>query len=602
MAKLSKQCGTVQNLGLLFVLALTGACSSGSVANPPPGQGSGASGGSGSGSGTGAVPGGGAGSVAGGVTGSGGSGSGGAPVGACQGNDVPLHKRLVRLSFNQISNAVTSLTNASLGATIAATYEIGDSEHRTFPPLASPREGSTLTDSTWAKGDKIAADVAKYVLDNAATVSNCGAAPSADCAKAFVLSFAERAFRRPLKDAEKANLSKVLTDVTAAGGSAADQLQYGVYAVLESPYFLYRTEFGQDSAQPGPLTAYEVANQLAFFLTDAPPDKPLLDAAAQGLLTTPDQVGAQVKRIVALPATKQNLQDAMFSYFGLYGLEEVVVDSADFTQPVRNSMQHESELFLKNILWSPKLASLLTARQSTINATLAPLYGVAAPTSGLDADGFGLVDLPANRAGMLTNLGFLTARSRPDQPSVVGRGLLVNKALLCATNPEFPKDLADTIAAASATLADATERAKSEYRTSTPPCKNCHLSFDAYGLALGNFDTVGRFQTMDSKGRAIDAAVTLPDTAGGAQVKSATEMAAALAGGGTFASCMAKNVMLYALAEVPDEGTSVASVSVNGCATQSIAAGFAKTGQSFSDLVEQVAVSNTLGQRSAGAK
>lgn len=594
MAKSFKRSGTTQNYGLLFVLTLA-ACSASSPSNPQPGA-SGAAGPTGGGAapvGTGG---------AGTVTGSGGSGSGVTALGPCQGSDIPLHKRLVRLSFNQISNAVTSLTNAALGATIAATYEIGDSEHRTFPPLASPREGSTLTDSTWAKGDKIAADVAKYVIDNVATVTNCGAAPSADCAKAFVLAFAERAFRRPLNDAEQANLVKVLADVTAAGGSASEQLQYGIYAVLESPYFLYRTEFGQDAGQAGSLTPHEVASQLAFFLTDTPPDKPLLDAAAQGALSTPEQVSAQVKRIVALPEAKQNLQDAMFSYFGLYGLEKVVVDSPDFTEPVRNSMLHESELFLENTLWSPKLSSLLNGRQSTINATLAPLYGVPAPTTGLDADGFALVDLPANRAGILTNLGFLTARSRPDQPSVVGRGLLVNAALLCAVNPEFPKQLADQIAAASMMLAEASEREKSDYRTSTTPCSGCHKAFDPYGLALGNFDTVGRFQTMDSKGRAIDAAVTLPPTAGSAQVKSATEMADALAGGGTFAACMAKNVMLYALAEVPDEGASVTSVSVNGCATQSIAAGFVKTGQSFSDLVEQVAVSNTLGQRSAGAK
>jgi len=582
---------------LLFALALTSACSARSPSNPE----TGASGAAGPATGGAAAIGAG-GSGSGTVPASGGSGSGVTALGPCAGSDIALHKRLVRLTFNQISNAVTSLTNAALGATIATTYEIGDSEHRTFPPLASPREGSTLTDSTWAKGDKIAADVAKYVVDNVATVTNCGAAPSADCAKAFVLSFAERAFRRPLNDAEKANLSKVLTDVAAAGGTASEQLQYGTYAVLESPYFLYRTEFGQDAGQAGTLTPYEVANQLAFFLTDTPPDMPLLDAAAQGALGTPEQISAQVKRIVALPAARQNLQDAMFSYFGLYGLEKVVVDSPDFTDPVRNSMLHESELFLKNTLWSPKLSSLLNGRQSTINATLAPLYGVPAPTSGLDADGFALVDLPVNRAGILTNLGFLTARSRPDQPSVVGRGLLVNAALLCASNPEFPKQLADQIAAASMMLADATEREKSDYRTSTTPCSGCHKSFDPYGLALGNFDTVGRFQTMDSKGRAIDAAVTLPPTAGSAQVKSATEMADALAGGGAFAACMAKNVMLYALAEVPDEGASVTSVSVTGCATQSIAAGFAKTGQSFSDLVEQVAVSNTLGQRSAGAK
>lgn len=592
MAKLSKRRGAAQKLGLLSVLALTAAC--GNSNGGGGGGGMTSAGGQGNGAGSGAA--------AGGSVGSGGTTNGMTDLGPCQGTDVPLHKRLVRLSFNQISNAVTALTSPALGAKIAETYEIGDSEHRTFPPLASAREGSQLTDSSWAKTEKIAADVGKYVLENAATVTNCGASPTADCAKTFVLTFAERAFRRPLTDADKASLGKVLADVTAAGGSAAEQLQYGVYAVLQSPSFLYRTEFGADAGQAGTLTAHEIANQLSFFLTDAPPDGPLLDAAAQGALASPQQVGAQVKRILNTPQAKQNLQDAMFSYFGLYGLETVVVDSPEFTSAVRNSMQHESELFLQNNLWSPKLAGLLTARQSTINATLAPLYGVAAPTTGLDADGFGPVDLPANRAGILTNLGFLTARSRPDQPSVVGRGLLVNAALLCAKNPEFPAALSDQISAASAMLAEATEREKSKYRTTTAPCSGCHTGFDPYGLALGNFDSIGRFTTMDSKGRAIDATVTLPANAGGANVTSATEMADVLAGGGAFAACMAKNVMLYALAEVPDEGASLASVSVNGCATQSIASGFAKTGQSFSDLVEQVAISNTLGQRSAGAK
>jgi hypothetical protein len=290
----------------------------------------------------------------------------------------------------------------------------------------------------------------------------------------------------------------------------------------------------------------------------------------------------------------------MFSYFGLYGLEKVIVDAPEFTEPVRNSMLHESELLLKNNLWGPKLAQLLTTRQSTINAALAPLYGVAAPTSGLDAEGFAVVELPANRAGILTNLGFLTARSRPDQPSVVGRGLMVNAALLCATNPEFPQTLSEQIAAVSAMLEDATERAKSDYRTSNPVCGSCHAGFDPYGLALGTFDALGRFQTVDSKGRAIDPAVTLPPNAGRVPVASATEMANVLAGGGAFSACMAKNVMLYALSEVPADGASVASVSVDGCATRAIATSFANTGQSFSDLVEQVAVSSTLGQRSQG--
>jgi len=587
MAKLSSRRGVIRKMTFLGLLALTSACESGSPATPGSDQpgGPGATGGS-SNSGGGSGP-------------NAGSGSGPANTN-CQGNDIAVPKRLVRLTFNQISNAVRALAGDELASTIAATYEIGDSQHRTFPPLASPREGSTLTDANWARADKIATDVAKYFAGNAATKTNCGATPSADCAKSFVLSFAERAFRRPLNDAEKTSLGQVLSEVAALGGSTSQQLEYGLYAVLESPQFLYRTEFGASSAEAGPLSAYETASQLSFFLTDGPPDQPLLDAGAQNALSTADQISAQVKRILDTPAAKQNLQDAMYSYFGLYGLEKVIIDSPDFNDAVRNSMLHESELLLKNNLWGPKLAALLTTRQSMINATLAPLYGVAAPTSGLDADGFGPIELPQNRAGMLTNVGFLSARSRPDQPSVVGRGLLVNAALLCATNPEFPKNLSEQIASASAMLEDATERAKSDYRTTTPPCSGCHMGFDPYGLALGNFDSIGRYQTADSKGRPIDPAVTLPPNAGGAKVASATDMAGALANGTGFAACMAKNVMLYALSEVPADGASVASVSVTGCATTAIASNFSKTGQSFSDLIEQVAISSTLGQRSMG--
>lgn len=542
--------------------------------------------------------------VGGGGAGSGGSaGTAGAPpIPGCAGTDVAVPKRVVRLTFNQIANSLKSLTTDAEAAAIATEQDIGDSEHRTFPPLASPREGSTITDTVFSASDRIAQSVGKYAYDNLAGLTTCGAAPTDECAQTFVLGFAQRAFRRPLNDAEQADLKQVLTDVKTAGGTAAHQVQYGVYAAMSSPHFLYRTELGRDAAAAGALTSHEIASQLAFFLTDAPPDAPLLEAAAQGALATPEALGAQVQRILQTPSARQNLQDAMFSYFGLYGLETVIVDSPDFNDQVRASMYHEAQLFLGKTLWDGKLSGLITNRKSTINAPLAKIYGIELPASTvLDADGFGEVELPDTRSGMLTQSGFLTARSRPDQPSVVGRGLLVNSALLCAINPSFPEALSDQIDAASAMLAQATEREKADYRGKTPPCSGCHTGFDPYGLSLSNFDSIGRFVTADAQGRPIDASVTLPPLAGGATVQSASQMAAALAGGTGFADCMAKNLLLYALAEIPTTGTAVESVKVDGCATKVISKSFQATGaQSFTDLVTQVVVSSTLGQRSAG--
>src|SRR5690606_32332902 len=121
--------------------------------------------------------------------------------------------------------------------------------------------------------------------------------------------------------------------------------------------------------------------------------------------------------------------------------------------------------------------------------------------SNMDADGFAALDLPENRAGLLTMAGFLTARSRPDTPSVVGRGLVVNATLLCGQNPPFPEDQSAAIEAVSAMLEHETERKKAEFRGMTAPCSGCHLLFDQYGVALENYDVIGKYRTVDAEGR-----------------------------------------------------------------------------------------------------
>src|SRR5215471_18773036 len=95
-----------------------------------------------------------------GGAGGGGGGGGGGPTGPgpCTGDPNLVQKRMVRLSFNQV---VTTL-RAILGTTIADKIandpiyaaDLPDAKHRWFPPLASPREGSVITDAAWNTGDQ----------------------------------------------------------------------------------------------------------------------------------------------------------------------------------------------------------------------------------------------------------------------------------------------------------------------------------------------------------------------------------------------------------------------------------------------------------------
>jgi hypothetical protein len=541
---------------------------------------------------------------AGGAVGVGGADTGTAGEHACDGDTVVLPKRIVRLSFHQLSRTIHSLFDDALGQQVDVDYEIGSqsANARTFPPLASPREGSVIGTTIWPTNDRIAAAVGEYTLGHLDTVTGCGTEPSEACASTFVAAFAEKAFRRPLTEAETISVAKLYTEVKGTYGTVAEAIQYTVYGLMQSPQLLYRTELGADHALAGPLNAYELASELSYFLTDGPPDQELLDAAKAGELTTRSELTSHIARLLLTSIAQKNLESAMFSYFKLDNLMTVKIDDPGFTsgtsaQPylgVRESAYRESQLFFEKVLWGGPLAELLTTKTAAINTTLAALYGITLPTTPADETSFVQVELPATRGGLLTQAAFLASGSRPDgDDSVVARGLVINAALLCAQNPPFPTDPATLEKVTQIPDPNATAREKAEYRSVTEPCGECHRGFDPYGLALQTYDGIGRYRTMDAQGYPIEPSVTLPANAGGGIAKDAIDMQRQIASSPAFASCVAKNIFNWALAEgVP--------VTPNSCATARVVEGFEAGDQTFSSLLQQIAVSEGFTQRLAG--
>jgi Protein of unknown function (DUF1592)/Protein of unknown function (DUF1588)/Protein of unknown function (DUF1595)/Protein of unknown function (DUF1585) len=594
------------NLGtagaLLTAIAAGGAqgCSAKSSGSPPPG-----SGGDDGGSSVGLDAGGG-----------GQLESGAACNGASNGVIVP--KRLVRLTFNQIVNAIGSLLNfvpipganggaaTNIEAQLTTTYMIVDSQHRSFPPLTNLSEGPVINVPNWTQSDAIAQDTAKFVFNNFAAVTKCTTASDA-CAQAWLANFSTAAFRRPLTSAESSALTPIYTADRSNGGTVQEATQYEVYAIFSSPWFLYRTEFGTDTedmtaaTMAGPLAPYELANAISFYLTDNPPDSPLL-AAAAGNQLSPAQVQAQVNRIIAAQEPQANLEAAMFSYFSIQGLDVVVIDPSVYSlnQQMRNSMRHEVELFLHDHLWSGVIGDLLTSTQSRINQNLATLYNVSPfPQSGQtpDSDGFALTQMPNERSGILTQAGFLTSKARPMAGSIIARGLIVNASFLCAENPGPPTSalIKMQVASQSADMTK-TDRQKADFRAATVPCNGCHPHFDPYGEALGAYDLVGEFKPNNPDGTPIDTSALLPANAGGAKINGPVEMAQALttAQGAPFTACMAKNLLAYALADAVVGGT------VDSCAVGLIAQNAGGASATFSTVLAQVAASPTFSTRLGG--
>jgi hypothetical protein len=494
---------------------------------------------------------------------------------------------------------MATLIDTALGTQITDQFELLDAEHRAFPPLQSPREGNSFTDQSWSSVDQIAQAAGTFVLDNLSAVTGCGAEPTDDCALDYLTTLAEKAYRRPLTVDELSRLTTLYTtDFIGTGAPTSEAIQYGVYAIFQSPHFLYRTEFGTDVLADGSLTQTELASMLSYFLTDDTPDELLSEAAAQGALATPEQVGAHVDRILQTEAAKENLNGAMMSYFSYPNLENQIIQDDDFTGDMRASMYREAEIFLQQTLWSESLNELLLSRKSYVNETLAPIYGMETfppPGAVPDAESFYEVELPSGRTGLLTQAGFLANRSRPDHTSVVGRGLLIKNAFLCTETPLPNEGIVAAINDLVAANPDASEREMADIRASSAACRGCHHSIDPYGLALDTFDVLGRYRETDDAGRPIDPSVVLPEEVGGAQAQDIVEVAQELAASGAFGKCMSQNLMNYAFADV-----SAGAATIDSCAVLDVAEAFQATDGTFSSLVKAVVTSPAFSHRTQG--
>jgi hypothetical protein len=440
------------------------------------------------------------------------------------------------------------------------------------------------------------------VLEDFAASTGCGSTPTDECGREFVTSFAERAYRRPLTDAERDSLLTAYADFKEAGATVPEAVQHGVWAVLDSPYFLYRTEFGGEGLSPEvALAPYEMASQLSYFLTDAPPDEDLLSAASRDELTSADDIAVHGRRLLAAEPARANLVAAMASYFAFGQVPSIVIEPSavpgfTVTSVLRDSMVREGELFFAHTLFDGALGELLTSRRTYVNEPLAALYRVTLPRTGLDADGFGAVELPEERAGVLTSAPFLTSRARPSGTSVVARGLAVSSRIVCLENLPPPDHAPDDPMMVE--QASWSERQRVEYRATTAACAGCHTLFDPFGLALDAFDAIGRFRAADLEDRAIDTRTTLPEIVGGRRVSGAAEMANALAESDYFAACLAANYVNYALSDARGPVNAFVSDSVrtsSGCEVEAIVDAF-RTGPdpSFAGLIMEIMRSRLL--------
>jgi hypothetical protein len=172
-------------------------------------------------------------------------------------------------------------------------------------------------------------------------------------------------------------------------------------------------------------------------------------------------------------------------------------------------MRRETEMAFEHVLKGDiSLLELLDADYTFLNAKLATYYGIP----GVTGDQMRLVKLPKDspRGGILTEGTTLIVTSNPTRTSPVKRGLFVLDNLLGSPPPPPPPDIPPLEKAmGSKDGKPLTLREQLAIHRASPVCSSCHNRMDPLGLALENFNALGRWRDkeqgheIDSKGELI---------------------------------------------------------------------------------------------------
>jgi hypothetical protein len=345
----------------------------------------------------------------------------------------PIERRLWRVSSAQWSNAVKDLLG--LASAPALTNLGGEAQFAFFSDVTLGIPADFQYALYQATQDTVLPAIMSKIGGASGAIAPCSgttASAQTTCAQTFIQAFAKKAYRRPVDSTEVTNLMTVY-----AQGAMQDYptgISLMIQAVLITPSFVFRTELGPstltaDASGNYPsttLTPYEIATQLGFLFLGSTPDAALMTAADNGSLATAAGLGAQIDRLLALPAVQANLTNIMVDWFNVRQMFSKTKDTslfaalatADQDQPtLENDLYTSTQQFVTELLWtnaSGTVDDLLSSQRFWVNKRLATLfpglsYSNGAPTSNTT---FVKATWPTSqgRAGMLTQPAFLCRR------------------------------------------------------------------------------------------------------------------------------------------------------------------------------------------------
>lgn len=415
---------------------------------------------------------------------------------ASQSTELVLEKRIVPLDGDQYVNSLKKLLANSVDATTLNTMS-RPFDRPNPAKFSTDKTLVTVTDSdiekAWAMAEFVADKVAAPIFIGKQNCLSLGDT-SATCLNSLISSWSKKLFNDNLSATEAADYLKVLTDGSIHISKPQEAFTGLLVAMLVSPRLIYRKEVGDTT---GKLTPFEIANFIAYTITDNPPDSELMMAAENGTLAFQAEREKQVRRLLSTLDTNSKILKFFREYL-LYSTMDsnkdlTLFSKFDFTAAVKDT-DSLIQYLLKNNSDKNFWTQLMSTNKISVSTKSAPFYGLTGTYATQT-----IVDSPDQRVGILTQPSWLVHFSKDDDNYAIGRGRYIRENILCG---QIPKREIDAIPALPVddTM---TLREKMEITTSGT-CNECHSKMNPLGLAYQFYDHFGRYRVTEA-GRSVDA-------------------------------------------------------------------------------------------------
>ena len=336
----------------------------------------------------------------------------------------------------------------------------------------------------------------------------------------FIRKLAIKLFRRPVSEGELKQYIDIAKKRYETDENVFNAVQAALTSMLCSPNFLYKYKGNSID-----LDDYSIASRLSYFLWNSLPDDRLIKLASEGKLKDSSVRSAEALRMLQDPKAQRFANNFTEQWLELHKVDTVNPHDDILTHTfgdrrgakisqLKPYLMQEGVEFLKVILnENLSLLNFIDSDFVVINRPLNQIYQLELPEEEKLPEGSDqkdherkllsertfrkvMLDKESRRGGLLTQAGILMMTTNGEFTNPFYRGAWVAEniyghKLTVPTNLEIgvldPPSETFTI-----------KDNINEHRKD-PNCATCHSKMDPFGLAMENFDVLGRYRETYQK-------------------------------------------------------------------------------------------------------